>query len=520
MTKLVVIVSIVIACVATIYSFSHGWIIAYGDAESHLNIAKRVVHSVTPGLAQLGGIWLPLPHLLLIPFTYFDTLWRTGLAGSIVSGAAFVISALYIYRLAHFVSGSAGAGVFSAAVFISNPNILYLQSTPMTELSLISLFVVSIYYFTKFLYDDRDVVSLVLAAAAGCAATLTRYDGWLLVVLEAGLLGLYYVQNKGQWHKLEGRMVLFCTLAFAGIVFWLLWGLLILGDPLYFTHSEYSAKSQQQGWLARGELPAYNNLLVSFLYFFAASLSNVGVLIFCTALLGAVLYVLDLRWSISRRFAGRKLMLRLRWYILLLLLAPFIFNVLTLFLGQSVIFIPSLTPDTFQYQLFNVRYGALMIPAAAFILGYMFYRFDRMGKALLASLIIAQAGMYMSGQAQVISFLDGTQGLSSSVAKLSDAQAWMQQNYDGGYVLMDDFARSISIIRANIPMEALIYVGNQPYWEESFVEPEKYATWIIMQKDDVLWRTILQNPKTEMRLYTYFAKVYTSPQILIFKRNF
>ena len=36
----------------------------YGDAVAHLGIARRLLDARYPGLAQLGGVWLPLPHLL------------------------------------------------------------------------------------------------------------------------------------------------------------------------------------------------------------------------------------------------------------------------------------------------------------------------------------------------------------------------------------------------------------------------------------------------------------------------
>src|SRR5215472_6322692 len=39
-------------------------ILLYGDAVAHINIARRVFDSRTPGLFQLGTVWLPLPHLL------------------------------------------------------------------------------------------------------------------------------------------------------------------------------------------------------------------------------------------------------------------------------------------------------------------------------------------------------------------------------------------------------------------------------------------------------------------------
>src|SRR5581483_3243977 len=72
----VAITAFILAYCSTIYSLSHHIILAYGDAQSHINISKRVVDSITPGLAQLGGVWLPLPHLLMIPLVKFEFLYR------------------------------------------------------------------------------------------------------------------------------------------------------------------------------------------------------------------------------------------------------------------------------------------------------------------------------------------------------------------------------------------------------------------------------------------------------------
>ena len=41
--------------------------LAYNDARSHLDIGRRVVEGLKPGLAQLGSVWLPLPHILMVP---------------------------------------------------------------------------------------------------------------------------------------------------------------------------------------------------------------------------------------------------------------------------------------------------------------------------------------------------------------------------------------------------------------------------------------------------------------------
>src|ERR1700726_4104347 len=81
------------------YYFQHGGLLLYGDAVAHINIARRVFDSRTPGLLQLGTVWLPLPHLLMIPFLVSNWMWRTGVGGSIPSMIAYVLGAVGIFRL-------------------------------------------------------------------------------------------------------------------------------------------------------------------------------------------------------------------------------------------------------------------------------------------------------------------------------------------------------------------------------------------------------------------------------------
>src|SRR5438876_11060527 len=83
-------ICILISIVAVIFYFRHGAILLYGDAVAHINIARRVFDSRTPGIFQLGTVWLPLPHLLDIPFIATDCMWRTGLGASIPSMLAYV----------------------------------------------------------------------------------------------------------------------------------------------------------------------------------------------------------------------------------------------------------------------------------------------------------------------------------------------------------------------------------------------------------------------------------------------
>ena len=122
-----------------------GAVLLYKDSISHLEIARRVLDSTSPGLAQLGAVWLPLPHLVMLPLVWDNTLYYDGFAGTITSMIAFVAIAVLMYRLVADLTGRKFAGVIAAAVLVSNANMLYMQSTPMTE-ALLYFFIIAMIF--------------------------------------------------------------------------------------------------------------------------------------------------------------------------------------------------------------------------------------------------------------------------------------------------------------------------------------------------------------------------------------
>src|ERR1700745_427233 len=105
------------------WSWQHSAMLNYGDAVAHLHIARRVFDAHYPGLKQLGSVWLPLPHLLLVPFVAIYSWWAHGLAGVIPSALAYLAACGGIYRLARHWQESAAAAV-ALAFFATNPNLL------------------------------------------------------------------------------------------------------------------------------------------------------------------------------------------------------------------------------------------------------------------------------------------------------------------------------------------------------------------------------------------------------------
>ena len=66
----------IILSLISVYAFTvyllNGLGLSYNDARSHLDIGRRVVEGLKPGVAQLGSVWLPLPHLLMISTVWND----------------------------------------------------------------------------------------------------------------------------------------------------------------------------------------------------------------------------------------------------------------------------------------------------------------------------------------------------------------------------------------------------------------------------------------------------------------
>src|SRR5690348_2791278 len=80
-------IALVASVIAIIWSGHTHSMFLYGDARAHLDVARRVTDGLRTGPTQLGSVWLPMPHLLMVPFTSVRLMWHSGAAGWIVSGS-------------------------------------------------------------------------------------------------------------------------------------------------------------------------------------------------------------------------------------------------------------------------------------------------------------------------------------------------------------------------------------------------------------------------------------------------
>ncbi len=56
-TRPIALAAVLLGFIALMVCYLRGYILLYGDAVAHLGIARRILDSRNPGLAQLGGVW-------------------------------------------------------------------------------------------------------------------------------------------------------------------------------------------------------------------------------------------------------------------------------------------------------------------------------------------------------------------------------------------------------------------------------------------------------------------------------
>ena len=168
----------VIGVIAALRYHSLGLTLSHYDARGHLIVARRIFDSITPGWQQIGAVWLPLPHLLNALPAQIDFFYRTGASGVAISIASFAVAAGAIAWIVAAISGSEAAALAAALVFVLNPNVLYLQSTPMTEPLLLALTTLGV-ALTIESVRRPDLSALGHTAGIVLAlACLTRYEAW------------------------------------------------------------------------------------------------------------------------------------------------------------------------------------------------------------------------------------------------------------------------------------------------------------------------------------------------------
>jgi hypothetical protein len=519
-TQFVLWLATCVSVISALFYFQRNEVLLYGDAIAHINIARRVFDSRTPGLLQLGTVWLPLPHLLMIPFLLSDSLWRTGLGGSLPSMAAYVLGVVGMFRLVRGVFSGEGksetaarAAAWTAAlVFAANPNLIYMQTTAMGEALYLAFFIWAVVFFSEAIGGDSK--ALTKCGFCLAAACLTRYDGWFLTVaMSAAIMMRAFLQRRGQnkTRFSQATIAKFLLLSAFAPILWLAYNGIVYRNPLEFENGPYSAKAIERK-TQTAENPGHpgsGNLLVAGSYLLKAAELNMahndwlqrGWILLIAASLAAV--------ALSRNFkseaAGPP------WLPCLFLLIPIPFYALSIAYGGVPIFVPPWRP----FSHYNVRYGLQLLPAfaASFaVLVFLVRRGVENGKIRLAALLamfgLLTASYVSVWQATPVSLKEAQLNMRTRNVLEAQVAGWLQKLPSDSTFLMYLGDHVGALQQAGIPLKRTINEGNhrvwmQPsdpdgVWERALADPTRYADYAIAAEGDPVWQSVQERPLPEI----------------------
>ncbi len=488
--------AITLSVITCWYSVSHQLVLLYADAYVHLRIARFMVENFSPEMGGPGAAGLPLPHLLMLPLIWNDTLWRTGLAGSFSSMLCYVIAATYVFLSARQLTHHNLASFVGALAFMLNPNILYLQTTPLTELVAIATMTIACYYFLVWAQANQPE-QLIRAAAAVCLTTLAGYEGWalflacLVLILSLGWL------RRLRPEQIGANLLLFGILGGFGMALWCLWCALIFKDPLYFLRGSFASSIQQIPLARKDGFSLSHDIWRTLLSYTAASIETLGPILCGLALVALVVFIVR-RWQRPEMLG------------VLAFFTPFAFFVGALYTGHATIFVPGVVPSGPQPQLYDVRYGAEMVAPSAVLLATLVNRLS-LTRGILILVILLQTTLTFHGG--MIALQDGQYGLSCQRA--NQDTIYLAEHYTGGRILED--SRTLEdVAEAGIDLNNLIYQNSGAYWQQALKNPASLVDWVIIQPGDAVAAVIDPNSPAFLAQFTLVAQ---DQGVLLFHRK-
>lgn len=485
--------ALLISLFAISYSYSRGLMLLYGDAVAHLNCARKVIDSLHPGLSQLGTVWLPLPHLLMVPFVWRMEWWQSGLAGAFPSMGAYILGTAGIYRLARLWM-QPRAALIAPLFFGLNPGLLYLQATAMTEPLFLAEMIWAVVLMVEFGRAlEKNEISraaklLVVAGVVLVAAVYTRYDGWVFA-FAAWLVALRKTLRTKRWKSAAGGAFVLVTVMLATApLIWLAFCAQQTGDPLTFMRGPYSAKAIEIRTSKPGapHYPGWHNMRIAALYFLKAA--ELGA---TARYLTDPLLILSIFGSVAAAIRWRA---RGLWTALLLWI-PLPFYAYSVAYGSVPIFFPLWVPNAW----YNTRYGMELLPVFALSLAFLVAcladwiarrrpSIARWVPAAVALLVVANNGFLLYKKPLV---LDEAIANSRYRVPFEVAYARALESLPPGSIVLANTPEWVGAYqRAGFPFKRTITEADYEEWRAGLKYPAKAADFVVAIDGDRLTQAV------------------------------
>lgn len=517
---LLALITFCISLVAFTYFYFHGQEnLSNYDAVARLNSSRKTIDSITPGVGQLGGVWLPFPQVLMIPFIWNNFLWHTGIAGYIVSGLSFIVGAVYLEKTVLLLTKNRKVSFLIWLMFVTNINILLLQSMAMSETFFIACLILVFFNLSVWI-KTHDIFPYLKSAFFVMILTLTRYEGYFVFLGAFAVVSIesFLAFKRTGREKIEGMLLLFLTIAGFGIVLWCIYSALFYKDPLFWLHS-YSGSSNSAILGGRAPVDEAFGILNPTLL---ESVSIYGGMIFwtngiLTVSLGALGMIMYFYEAMREQIEEKKLLLFLPAAIISITL----FTLLVI--GYYVGFIPHIEfPPVYltgrsmrEWSIYadnNIRYGMALLPCILLFASFIAARSKQFFMFFVIAVIVQVGAAFVSPQA-----LQYPYTVSWRYPVNVDGP-WFAKNYDGGKVLISSSRHEDFIFTTGLAYKTFIYEGTRQYWFDSLSNPSKYAKWVVY--NDVISGdgiTLHMTEKGAKVLRDKFTLVYNNQGFKVYK---
>jgi hypothetical protein len=438
-----------------------GLTLAHYDARAHLVVARRILDSLTPGWEQIGAVWLPLPHVLNMLPAQVDAWYRTGASAVAISVLSMGLAAGSLAAVILRTTGSVTAALTGAALLMVNPNILYLQSTPMTEPLLFGLTLFSVAATAAWLDRVRPSdsggpvpapappasVGTVVPGIALAGACMTRYEAWPITAVLLAMAAAVLLRRGASW-----------TETLASVARLGAWPLVTIA---VFTANSRWVVGQwfvSGGFFVPENIEALGHPLAACRQVREGLILLAGSTLPRAAFLGGLLIVWA--WARSRRRAPLVLLLSLMAAAALPLSAYL------------------------QGHPFRIRYDAPLVIASAALAAAgigILWPVVRIPLAIAVLVLTVRERPPLDRQAPLV--LE-SQREAANMAGRRALTAYLQEHYRGEGILISmgslgHYMHDLSL--AGFDLEEFLHEGNGEIWGFAMLQPRGHAGWLIIE---------------------------------------
>jgi hypothetical protein len=483
--------AVIIGLIAQILSYAFDFNYAYRDSIFRMEAARRFFDSLEPGIInQIGTVWLPIPNLFLMPFASIDYFYHTGIAASIVNYPAFILCAVMIFLSLKELTKDVYATWTGFIIFILNYNILYFQTTAMTE-QLYLLFTVGNFYFLLLWAKDFRIKNLIYSSLFLALGTASRYDAWAVLAGSFVITGIISIFNKKPVIK---NLAVYSALPVLIILWWFVHNYIYYGDALEFSRGKFSTLHQLTYYEEAGRLLTKNNFFLSVKVYLYSVLYYSGNFYFFLSVAGLIYYFIKNKFD-TKSYVP---------YVLLIALPT---SLILLYKGQVIIEHPSSEPEGY----FNSRYGLYMFPAVAVFSGYLVLLLKKIKwrkqilLILFAGILIQQLTFFYNFPYSIPSLAEAKYSYSQASIDLSE---YLKDNYEGGKILYDNTVFALHPWTGINLRDRITF--HTPYLGELAMKyPSYFVQWIIIYTDapnDKIYAAMKGNKNFENNFKIMFSE--------------